>query len=186
MYNEITLVGTALNDPTTWNLKNGASVSRFFLATSEQYKNKHGEWQQRDQVHNCAGWHIMSTSVQNKVKKKTLLLVRGKLIYSKAEKDGVTYDRPEIEISYIRPIQRADSVQQSERPQQTNKRATRRADAPQTEKKPYKRRKTRIANVDLDTGEILDAAADIFNTKEPVKAKYDTSDDIDGCEDMPF
>lgn len=197
MYNEVTLIGTALNDPTTWKLKNGASVSRFFLATSEQYKDKTGEWQQRDQVHNCAGWNVMSTSVQNKVRKKTLLLVRGKVIYSKAKKDGIEYDRAEIEISYIRPVVRPDGPDRSERPTDRNKRATRRADGQQAERKAYSAGKSQTARVDLATGEVLavdppdtgllfDDGPEIFDSNEPIKPYYNTSEDVDGCDDMPF
>lgn len=179
MYNEITLIGTALNDPTTWTLKNGQQVSRFYLATEEQYL-QNGDWQTKTQRHNVAGWNKRSTGIQNKVKKGALLLIRGKLIYADREKDGVQYQGAEIEISYLRTL--PDTYATKTTPAQEKPRRTRQ-NAPERNQRTAGQYGDQILQ-GIDTDGLFDKEEPI--TRKTARVDLETGEVLDGPNDLPF
>ena len=78
--NRVTLVGNVGKDPEIRSLQNGGKVANFSVATSEQWKDKNGEKQERTEWHNCVVWNEGLVGVIEKyVKKGSKLLVEGQM-----------------------------------------------------------------------------------------------------------
>ncbi|MFK7946740.1 MAG: single-stranded DNA-binding protein, partial [Saprospiraceae bacterium] len=59
--NRVTLIGNLGQDPEIKYLDNGTAVGRFSLATSESYKDKDGNWQDRPtEWHNIVVWRYLA------------------------------------------------------------------------------------------------------------------------------
>ncbi len=95
--NRVTLVGNLGRDPEIRSLQSGGKVATFSVATSETWKDKSGEKQEKTDWHNVVVWNeALVGLVEKYVKKGTKLLVEGKLETRKWEKDGI--DRYSTEV----------------------------------------------------------------------------------------
>ena len=77
-YNKITLVGNVGQDPEVKTFDNGGRIVRFTLATSERWKNKEGEKQEKTEWHNIqCNFDGLIGVIEKYVKKGDQLLVEG-------------------------------------------------------------------------------------------------------------
>ena len=90
MYNKVILIGNVGGDPELKHFDSGSSNAKFSLATSEKFKDKSGEMQEKTQWHNCVVWGGLVNVVERFVNRGTKLMVEGKIEYNKYEKDGET------------------------------------------------------------------------------------------------
>lgn len=98
--NRATLVGNVGADPEIRDTNSGGKVATFSLATTESWKDKAGEKQERTEWHRCVIWNEGLIGVIEKyVKKGSKLLVEGQLQTRKWEKDGVERYSTEIVLS---------------------------------------------------------------------------------------
>jgi single-strand DNA-binding protein len=67
--NKVILVGNVGRDPETRHLDKGVSVSRFSLATTENYTSKTGEKVSNTEWHNIVAWRGLAEVVEKYVKK---------------------------------------------------------------------------------------------------------------------
>ena len=89
MINRVTLVGHLGADPEIRTLSNGTIVARLNLATSENYKDRSGQWQEETQWHTVVVWRHLAERAQQQARKGSLLYVEGKLTHRKWEdKEG--------------------------------------------------------------------------------------------------
>lgn len=88
--NKVIIVGRLGKDPETKYMPNGKAIASFSLATSENWKDKSGEKQEKTEWHNCTAFDKLAEIVSEYVKKGSLLYVEGKLQTDKYEKDGAT------------------------------------------------------------------------------------------------
>ncbi len=79
MINKVILVGNVGKDPEVKYLENDLVVATFPLATSENYKDKNGEWQSKTEWHNIVAWRNLAKQLEGRVKKGTQLYIEGKL-----------------------------------------------------------------------------------------------------------
>ena len=77
--NKVILLGNVGKDPEVKFLPSGAAVANFSIATSDRYKDKAGEWQERTEWHNVAAFARTAEIVRDYVKKGTQLFVIGKI-----------------------------------------------------------------------------------------------------------
>ena len=56
MINKVMLLGRIGKDAETKNFDAGNSLIKFSLATSENYKDAKGEWQEKTEWHNITVW----------------------------------------------------------------------------------------------------------------------------------
>ncbi len=77
--NKVILVGNLGKDPEVKYTPSGVPVAKFSLATSERYKDKAGEWQERTEWHNIIAWQRLAEIVGEYVKKGSKLYIEGKL-----------------------------------------------------------------------------------------------------------
>lgn len=89
MINKVTLVGYLGKDPELRHLENGSSVAQFSVATSENYRDKAGEWQSVTEWHNVVCWRALAERVEKNLKKGNLIYIEGKISTRKwQDKDG--------------------------------------------------------------------------------------------------
>jgi single-strand DNA-binding protein len=77
--NKVILLGNVGKDPEVKFLPSGQAVANFGLATSERYKDKAGEWQDRTEWHNITAYARTAEIIRDYVKKGSKLYVEGRI-----------------------------------------------------------------------------------------------------------
>jgi single-strand DNA-binding protein len=124
--NKVILIGRLGKDPETRYMPNGEAVTNFSIATSESWKDKSGEKQEKTEWHNLVFYRRLAEIAGEYLKKGGLIYVEGKLQTRKWEKEGVTHYSTEIIVNEMRmlsgrPTESADKPAQAERPPQKSK-----------------------------------------------------------------
>jgi single-strand DNA-binding protein len=105
MLNRVSLIGYLGNDPESQFLPSGSQVVKFSLATTENWKDKVGEWQKRTEWHNVLAFNKLAELCTEYLKKGALVYVEGKIQYrSWDDKDGVKKYRTEILINTMKML----------------------------------------------------------------------------------
>ena len=76
--NKVILLGRAGKDPSVHILRTGTIVN-LSLATSERYRDNHGEWQEQTEWHNLVGYQRTGEILRDYVRKGSLLYIEGAL-----------------------------------------------------------------------------------------------------------
>jgi len=89
--NQANLLGNVGNDPVIRSTQDGKKIATFSLATSESWKNKNGEKQEKVQWHNIVIFSEgLANVVEKYVKKGTKLFVQGSIQNRKwTDKSGI-------------------------------------------------------------------------------------------------
>ena len=77
--NKATLIGNVGKDPEVKFLPSGSAVANFTLATSERFKDKSGEFQERTEWHNLVAYQRLAEIIRDYVKKGSKLYVEGRI-----------------------------------------------------------------------------------------------------------
>jgi single-strand DNA-binding protein len=93
------LIGRLGKDPETRFMTNGEAVTNAALATSENWKDKNGEKQEKTEWHNLVFYRRLAEIAGEYLKKGSQVYIEGKLQTRKWEKDGVTRYTTEILVS---------------------------------------------------------------------------------------
>jgi len=88
MVNRVTLVGRLGQEPETKYTPSGAAVCKFSLATSERFKDKQGQRQERTEWHTIRVWNKLAEICQEYLHKGGLVYVEGSIRYEEWEKNG--------------------------------------------------------------------------------------------------
>lgn len=89
MYNRCQLMGNIGQDPELKKTQGGQTLLKFSLATSERWKDKGGQQQERTEWHNCVLWGERGEKLARFLSKGQRILVEGKIQYEKFEdRDG--------------------------------------------------------------------------------------------------
>lgn len=95
--NRVFIVGRIGKDPEAKYMPNGDAVTNFSVATSERWKDKEGEQQEKTEWHRCTAFKRLAEIVAEYAVKGTLVCVEGKLQTRKwTDKDGVEKYSTEI------------------------------------------------------------------------------------------
>ncbi len=95
--NRVDLIGRLGKDPEQRAMQSGDTVVSFSLATSETWKDKQGNRQEKTQWHNCVSFNQgLNKVLTSYVKKGSQIMVTGALEHSSYEKDGVTKYKTEV------------------------------------------------------------------------------------------
>ena len=90
MVNKVILVGNLGKDPQTRSTPNGQEVATLTVATSEKYKDKSGELQERTEWHTVVVWGKQAESCGKYLSKGRQVYVEGRLATRKwTDKEGV-------------------------------------------------------------------------------------------------
>lgn len=90
MVNKVILVGNLGKDPQTRSTPNGQEVATLTVATSEKFKDKSGELQERTEWHTVVVWGKQAESCGKYLSKGRQVYVEGRLATRKwTDKEGV-------------------------------------------------------------------------------------------------
>ena len=101
--NKVTLIGNLGADPEVRSTSNGSKVATLSVATSNQWKDKSGEKQEKTEWHRCVVWNTKGSQladiVERYVKKGDKLYVEGRIEYRQwQDKEGQTRYSTEINV----------------------------------------------------------------------------------------
>ena len=105
--NVVEIMGHLGRDPEVRTLSNGAEVTSFSIATSNDYKDKSGEWVKKDATWwNCQAWGGLGAEVVRNFFKGDAVMVRGKGgMREWTGKDGTTKTTLEVRVNEVyKPI----------------------------------------------------------------------------------
>jgi single-strand DNA-binding protein len=77
--NRVILLGNVGKDPEIKLLPSGLPVANLTLATSDRFKDKAGEWQDRTEWHNLTAYERLAEIIRDYVKKGNKLYVEGRI-----------------------------------------------------------------------------------------------------------
>ena len=87
--NKITLTGNLGKDPTLDNVGKAQKVTRFTMATNQEYRNSKGELIKNTLWHNVLAWGDLAIEIHEKLKKGNRITVEGRINYnSYSDKKG--------------------------------------------------------------------------------------------------
>jgi single-strand DNA-binding protein len=111
MINKVILIGNVGADPVVRYLEGGVPVANFRLATTEIYKNKHGERVEQTEWHNIVLWRGLAQVAENFVKKGTQLYVEGRIrSRSWEDQNKITHNITEIYADVMQILARRKDV----------------------------------------------------------------------------
>ncbi|WP_347159603.1 single-stranded DNA-binding protein [Pontibacter chitinilyticus] len=95
--NKVILVGNLGKDPEVRHLEGGVAVARFPIATSESFKDKSGNKQERTEWHNVVLWRGLAEVAEKYLRKGQSVYIEGKIRTNNyQDKDGVQRYSTEI------------------------------------------------------------------------------------------
>ena len=101
MKNKVTLIGYVGKDPEV-KQAGSSTVAKFTLATSEKFKDKDGNKQEKTQWHNLECWGKLAETVGKFVKKGSKIDVEGKIEYDEyTNKEGIKVKTTKINVRDI-------------------------------------------------------------------------------------
>lgn len=77
--NRVTLLGHLGQDPELKYTPSGQAVTRLRLATSDRWKDKNGEWQDRTEWHTVVCWAKMAETASQYLTKGSQVFIEGRL-----------------------------------------------------------------------------------------------------------
>lgn len=119
MINKATLLGNVGRDPEIRHMANGDAVANVSLATTEKWKDKNGERQEKTEWHRLVFFGKLADIVDKYVHKGSLIYVEGKLTTRKWEKDGVERYTTEINCNEMKLLNKVDGDNDSRREERT-------------------------------------------------------------------
>lgn len=87
--NKVMLIGNLGKDPEVRYTTSGQGVASFSIATTEKYKNKSGDWEERTEWHNVVLWGKLAEIAKDYLSKGKTVYIEGRLQTRKwQDKDG--------------------------------------------------------------------------------------------------
>jgi len=83
--NKVELAGYAGRDAEVREIKSGISLASFSLATSENYRDKNGDWVSNTSWHNIIMWNDVARKAAEEIRKGTHVSLTGKINYRNYE-----------------------------------------------------------------------------------------------------
>lgn len=140
--NKVILIGNVGKDPDVRHLESGVIKAAFSLATSESFKNKEGNWEQKTEWHNIVTWRQTAEYADKYIKKGLQIYVEGKIANRQYDdKDGNKRYICEIVADTIRLLGKKESSPLSENPNNN--------DSKEMEKQPAKENISPVSDDDL-------------------------------------
>ena len=110
MINKVTLIGNLGADPEIRTLETGQQVCSFSVATSDDYKDKNGEWQNVTDWHRIVIWGDLAKRTFDRVKKGHKVYLEGKIKTRKyQDKQGNDRYTTDIVCRVCRSLEKSDS-----------------------------------------------------------------------------
>jgi single-strand DNA-binding protein len=120
--NEVTIIGNLGDDPTVRYTQAGAAITTISVATTEKWKNKDGEQQEKTSWHRVKFFNRLAEIAGEYLKKGRQVYIKGKLDYGSYEKDGVTHYTTDIIAEQMQLLGANPGGEREERQQQAPQR----------------------------------------------------------------
>ncbi len=114
--NKVVLIGQLGRDPETKYLPSGDPVTTFSVATSESWKDKSGQKQEKTEWHNIVCFKRLAEIASEYLRKGSKVFVEGSLRTQQWEKDGQKHYRTEIVARELQMLDGRQEQRQSGRP----------------------------------------------------------------------
>ena len=113
--NKVILVGNLGADPEMRYTAGGTAVCKFRIATSERYKDRQGNMQERTDWHRVTAWGKLAEICGQYLAKGKQVFIEGRLEYGSYEKDGVKHYTTDIIANTMQMLgQAGNRVQEAE------------------------------------------------------------------------
>lgn len=110
MINKVTLIGNLGKDPEIRHLEGGTAVVKFSVATSENYRDRTGEWRTETEWHDVVAWRQLAEKVARELHKGSLVFIEGKLTHRKwTDKEGHDRYATEVLAQTIRSLDKREN-----------------------------------------------------------------------------
>lgn len=126
--NKVTLIGNTGRDPEVKTFQDGTKNTTLTVATTERYKNRDGQVQERTEWHTVVCWRNLADIAEKWVKKGDLVYVEGKIRSREYEdRDGQKRRVYEIQADVVQNLTKKDvadrpAFQRQEQPRQQMRR----------------------------------------------------------------
>ena len=104
MLNKVQLIGRLGKDPEIRYTQGSEAVANVSLATSESWKDKNGEKQEKTEWHNLVFYRRLAEVVGEHLKKGSLIYIEGKITTEKYQKDGEDRYATKIVVSEMKML----------------------------------------------------------------------------------
>lgn len=102
MVNEVTLIGRLGQDPDSRTSSGGTQITRLSVATDHRQKNASGQYEDVTSWHRVTCFGKTAENAAKYLQKGRQVYIRGRIQYSKYEKDGVERWSTEIVANEVR------------------------------------------------------------------------------------
>ena len=110
MVNKVTLIGNIGKTPELKVFENGSGVVSFSVATTENWKDKSGEWQSATEWHDVKCWRN-AESLAGRLNKGQQVYVEGKIKRrSWEDKDGVKRYATDVVAQIVKPLGKREAT----------------------------------------------------------------------------
>ena len=99
--NKVSLIGRVGKTPEVQNVGSSKdyALTKFSLATNENYKDKNGQWHDNTQWHNLVAWGKTAERIASLITKGQEVMIEGRIVNKSYEKDGEKRFTTDIEVS---------------------------------------------------------------------------------------
>lgn len=112
--NKVILIGNLGKDPEIRHLEGGVAVARFPIATSESFKDKSGQKQERTEWHNIVLWRGLAEVAEKYLRKGQSVYIEGKIRSNNyQDKEGIQRYSTEIVADSMTMLGGRDSASES-------------------------------------------------------------------------
>ena len=94
--NKVILLGNLGADPEMRYTADGTAVCNFRIATTEKFKDRQGNMQERTEWHKVVAWRKLAEICGQYLSKGKQVMIEGRIEYGSYEKDGVKHNTTEI------------------------------------------------------------------------------------------
>ena len=101
--NKVILLGRLGSDPES-RQAGTTTVANFTIATSDKYKDKQDQWQERTELHRVVAWGKLADICAQYLRKGSQVYVEGKLQTRSYEKDGARHYATEVVVSEMQML----------------------------------------------------------------------------------
>jgi single-strand DNA-binding protein len=106
------IIGNVASDPEVKYLPNGDAVANFSVATSETWKDKQSQKQERTQWHRMVCYRKLAEIVESYVRKGSSVYIEGRIEYSEyTDKEGIKRYSTQIVANALRMLDKKGESQ---------------------------------------------------------------------------
>jgi len=112
MLNKVFLIGRLTKDPVITYLPSGTPVVDLTIAYNRRYRNQEGEWQEETHFFDVKAYGKSAEDWATRFSKGYMVLVEGKLVQEKWEREGKKFSKVRIVAESIRLISKPKGAEE--------------------------------------------------------------------------